>query len=205
LTLASLLAVATLWILAVVTPGPNFVMAARVSVANTRRMALWAVLGVGAGTTLWGWAGFFGVQVLFVAAPWAYAGLKLLGGAYLMYLGARLVWSRRAGRGGEIHAVVARTPGSIFRMGLITNLANPKSALFVASVFATALPPDVPWAQGAEAVALMVSISVAWYALVVCVFTTQSVARVYAGLQHWVDRLAGAIFVGFGAKLILRG
>lgn len=205
MTLASLVAVATLWILAVVTPGPNFVMAARVSVANTRRMALWAVLGVGVGTTLWGCAGFFGVQVVFVAAPWAYAGLKLLGGTYLVYLGARLLWSRRAGRGGEMTVIVARTPWSIFRMGLITNLANPKSALFVASVFASALPPDVPWMQGMEAVALMVSISVAWYALVVCVFTTRRIARAYAGLQHWVDRLAGAIFVGFGARLILRG
>jgi threonine/homoserine/homoserine lactone efflux protein len=203
--MASVLAVATLWILAVVTPGPNFLMAARVAVSNTRGMALFAVLGVGLGTAIWGWAGFFGVQVVFVAAPWAYAALKLLGGAYLVYLGVRLLGAPRGLADAPVAGRGAVTPLSIFRMALITNLANPKSALFVASVFATALPPDVSLTQGAEAVALMVSISVCWYALVVCVFTTRPVARAYAGFRHWLDRLAGAIFVVFGARLILRG
>jgi threonine/homoserine/homoserine lactone efflux protein len=205
MTMASYVSVALLWIVAVVTPGPNFLMAARVSVGNARRSALFAVLGIGVGTSIWGWAGFFGVQVVFVAAPWAYAAMKGLGGLYLIYLGARLLATRRAMADAPAGSAQAHTPSSIFRLGLITNLANPKSALFVASVFATALPPEATLLQGAEAVALMVSISVSWYALVVCVFTARPVARAYAGLRHWLDRLAGAIFVLFGARLILRG
>eukprot|EP01037_Dinobryon_pediforme_P012902 gene12902-13003_t len=197
MTMASFISVAVLWIVAVVTPGPNFLMAAQVSVQNSRRSALFAVLGVGLGTSIWGWAGFFGVQVVFVAAPWAYAAMKLLGGLYLIYLGARLLATRRAATTGPTLRERVETPWSIFRLGLVTNLANPKSALFVASVFATALPPDVSLLQGAEAVALMVSISVSWYALVVCVFSTRAVAQVYARLRHWLDRLAGAIFVEF--------
>jgi len=201
--LVSLLSVAALWAVAVVTPGPNFLVTARLAVEQTRMAGLQAVMGIGIGTAVWAAAGFFGVHELFAAVPWMYAVLKTLGGSYLLLLGVRLLWN--SGRAADTGSPVPERPRSglsAFRLGLVTNLANPKSALFVTSVFATAMPDNPPLALGLMAMAVMVAISVGWYAVVACLFTTRPVADVYRRGRRWVDRVAGAVFVLFGAKLV---
>ncbi|MGH6994291.1 MAG: LysE family translocator, partial [Stellaceae bacterium] len=90
-----LLAVATLWALAAIAPGPNFLVTARLAIMRSRRDGLLAVAGIGIGTVFWGAAGCFGVQALFIAAPWLYLILKLLGAIYLIVMGARLLWHSR--------------------------------------------------------------------------------------------------------------
>ena len=67
-------AVAAMWTVAVVTPGPNFLAAARISTLRDRRAGLAAVGGIGLGTMLWGFAGAFGVHLMFSLAPWLYRG-----------------------------------------------------------------------------------------------------------------------------------
>lgn len=199
--LQPLLSVAVIWLVAVVTPGPNFLAAAGVAARDTRLAGLWAVAGIGLGTAMWGCAGFFGIHALFLAVPWAYLGLKLAGGVYVILIGVRLLRSK--GESGV--AIGPRAAGSAMRLGLMTSLSNPKSALFVASVFASALPASPDLRLGLAAVALMTSISVCWYCFVVCLISTGGMARAYRQGRRWVDRMAGAIFIGFGFRLILRG
>jgi threonine/homoserine/homoserine lactone efflux protein len=197
-----LLTVAALWTLAVATPGPNFLMILRVAIGQSRGTGLRAVAGVGLGTTIWGSAGFFGVHALFAAAPWLYAGLKLFGGAYLIFLGLRMFApGAQAARDGE-QADRLGSRLSAFQLGFVTSLANPKSALFVASIFAAAMPDHPPLALGLSAIAIMVALSVSWYALVACLFTTRRLSAAYMRGRRWVDRIAGAIFMAFGARLI---
>jgi RhtB (resistance to homoserine/threonine) family protein len=199
----SLVSVAALWTLAVATPGPNFFVVARIAAGQSRAAGLRAAMGIGVGTAIWGAAGFFGVHALFAAAPWLYAGLKLLGGAYLIFLGARLLWrSRLSAEKDRARADHARAGLSAFQLGLVTNLANPKSALFVASVFAAAMPTHPPLTLGLAAIALMVALSLSWYALVACLFTTHRIAAAYERGRRWIDRIAGAMFVLFGARLM---
>jgi threonine/homoserine/homoserine lactone efflux protein len=198
-----LLTVAALWTLAVVTPGPNFLMILRVAIGQFRAAGLRAVAGVGLGTMTWGAAGFFGVHALFAAAPWLYAGLKLFGGAYLIFLGLRLLaQSARKGNGDSERADRPRSGLSAFQLGLVTGLANPKSALFVASIFAAAMPSEPPLMLGLAAIAVMVALSVSWYAAVACLCTTRRLSAAYARGRRWIDRIAGAIFILFGTRLI---
>jgi RhtB (resistance to homoserine/threonine) family protein len=198
-----LLTVAVLWTSAVATPGPNFLMILRVAIGQSRAAGLRAVAGVGLGTMIWGSAGFFGVHALFAAAPWLYAGLKLFGGAYLIFLGLRMFapGAREAARDSE-QADRLRSRVSAFQLGFVTSLANPKSALFVASIFAAAMPDHPPVMLGLEAIATMAALSVSWYALVACLFTTRRLSAAYARGRRWIDRIAGAIFILFGARLI---
>ena len=197
-----LLSVAALWTLAVATPGPNFLVTARLAVGQSRAAALRAVMGIGVGTAIWGAAGFLGVHALFAAAPWMYAGLKLLGGAYLIFLGSRLLWQSWRPAARERAKAEGPRGLSAFQLGLVTNLANPKSALFVASLFATVMPSHPPMTLGLAAIAIMVALSMSWYALVACLFTTRRIAALYQRGRHWIDRIAGAIFVLFGARLM---
>ena len=196
-----LLTVAGLWFLAVATPGPNFLMATRLAGAESRVAGSFAVLGIGLGTTCFALAGFFGLHALFGAVPWAFLVMKLLGGAYLVVLGVRLWRSDGAVEG--VGQPTPRSRASAFRLGLATNLSNPKSALLVASVFAAALPEHPPLGLAPLIVAEMASISMLWYAALVWLVTTRPVRLAFGRGRVFIDRLAGSIFVLFGARLIL--
>jgi threonine/homoserine/homoserine lactone efflux protein len=179
-------------------------MAVRVSATQSRMIGLMTTAGIGTGTAIWGCAGFFGIHALFAAAPWLYLGFKIAGGLYVIYLGTLLLIRSRGGRASTDEArAKPLSAATAYRLGLMTNLANPKAALFMASVFATAMPDRPSLLLGALAIALMTTISVSWYVFVTCVFTMEWIARGYERLRHWIDRIAGVIFIGFGAKLVL--
>ncbi|QND53195.1 LysE family transporter [Phyllobacterium sp. 628] len=200
-----LLTVAAIWTIAALTPGPNFFMVVRCTLTGSRKIAVSAVAGTLTGTLCWGLAGWLGVGSLFMAAPIAYMALKIAGGVYLLWLGLRLLWQVRRPR--DEMAVPASkgrlTPMGAWRLGLATNLANPKSALFVASLFAATMAPGTLWTHGAAAVVVMVLISTIWYGGLVFALSHPSVAGAYKRARRTIDAFAGAIFVGFGLKLAL--
>jgi threonine/homoserine/homoserine lactone efflux protein len=197
-----LFSVAALWAFSAISPGSNFLVTARIAITRSRREGLLAVLGIGLGTIVWGAAGCFGVQALFVAAPWMYLTLKLLGAAYLVFMGVRLLWtSRRAPKDERVEMAAARPRGSALSLGFATTIANPRSAISVASIFATTMPSHPPVALSLAVMATMVVVSVSWYALVACLFTVQPLSAAYQRIRHWVDRVMGACFVLFGARL----
>jgi threonine/homoserine/homoserine lactone efflux protein len=200
LTAAQVWTVAAMWTVAVVTPGPNFLAAARIAAARDRRAGFAAVGGIGFGTMLWGLAGAFGVHAMFVFVPWLFAALKLVGAGYLLFIGGRIILGSF---GPERPPAPPLALGPAFRTGLLTSISNPKSALFVGSLFAAIMPLGAPLAASLSAVVEMVAISVGWYTLVVALLTTRRAAAAYGRLRRWLDRLAGAVFMSFGARLIL--
>ncbi len=190
--------VAAMWLVAVVIPGPNFFAVARMAALRSRQAALVTVAALGIGSTIWGLAGFFGVHALFAVAPRLYLALKLIGAAYLIYIGSRIVLGS-FGPQGEGDA--RNDTGGAFRLGLLTSISNPKSALLVGSLFTAAMPPNAPLSVGLVTVAEMVSISLAWYATLACVISARPVAALFRRARAWIDRGAGTIFIGFGARL----
>ncbi|MDH2434597.1 LysE family transporter [Pokkaliibacter sp. MBI-7] len=203
--LTVLIGVITLWSIAVITPGPNFLVVAHTSAAQGKKQALAVVLGIATGTLIWGMAGFLGVTLLFVAVPWLFVALKVGGGVYLLYMGWRMIKaSVNPVKMVLVEDAPAITPGMRENAvrGLLTNMANPKSAIFVSSLFASVLPPHPSLSLGAIAIALMVSISLSWYALVVTLFSSPRFARAYLRGKRWIERGAGTIFLGFGLHLI---
>jgi threonine efflux protein len=197
-----LLSVAVLWALAAISPGPNFVMTVRVSITRSRRDGISAVAGIGLGTVIWGVAGCFGVQALFLAAPWMYLTLKLLGALYLIFLGIKLIWgSLREAERDQVQIEQAKSKNSAFWLGMATTIANPRSAVSVASIFATTMPAHPSTALSLAVVAVMVAVSVGWYSMVVCLFTLRQLAAAYQRSRHWIERFTGACFIFFGVRL----
>ncbi|WP_167498524.1 MULTISPECIES: LysE family transporter [unclassified Mesorhizobium] len=169
-----------------------------------RRFA--AVCGIGIATAVWGVCGLAGVKALFLAAPWAYATLKFAGAGYLVYSGVRLIVlaEKRSAADGPLPVdPKGFSNRRAFWIGLVTSLANPRSALSVASIFAVALPAQPPLWLGVVSVALMVAISVGWYACVVWLFAAEAVSNGYRKLRRTIDRVAGGLLILFGAKLAL--
>lgn len=196
------LSVAILWTLAAISPGPNFLVIARLSITRSRRDGMLAVAGIAIGTMIWGAAGCFGVQALFVAAPWMYVTLKLLGALYLIVMGANLIWrSRKTARTGLADVHHARSKSSPLWLGLVTTVANPRSAVSVASIFATTMPHHPSSGLSLAVIATMAAVSVGWYSIVACLFTVRQLAAAYQRGRRWVDRVTGACFILFGARL----
>src|SRR5215469_3579231 len=197
-----LVSVATLWALAVVSPGPNFLITARLAIARSRRAGLEAVCGIALGTVCWAGAGCFGVRTLFIAAPWMYALIKAVVAAYLLFVGGQLLWNSWRNKGQFRSRLTEGLPRlSPFHLGLLTTLANPRSAVSVASIFATAMPsqPSIPLSL--SVMMLMVAMSACWYTFVACLFAVPYLANGYQRFRRWIDRVAGACLVFFGAKL----
>ncbi|KRR07038.1 threonine transporter [Bradyrhizobium jicamae] len=187
----------------VVSPGPSFVMVARVAVASSRIRALATALGMGAGGALFGAAALLGLQSVLLAVPALYAVLKVLGGLYLCYLGFLIFRSARqplamVAGGGEDGS----RPLRAFWLGFTTQVSNPKTSIVYASVFAAFLPSSFSVAFAAALLAAVFVVESAWYALVAILFSSAGPQRAYLSYKSWVDRAAGAVMFGLGLKLV---
>ena len=198
----TLFSVAIVWCVAVITPCPNFFVTIQTAIGQSRRSALFVVLGISTGTTIWVLSGYLGINFLFRTIPWIYIFLKLLGGAYLIHLGIKLIRTNQKDLS-ENRTFRTTNPVSTksFKLGLLTNLSNPKTAAFVASLFAATMPPDASYVTGFASVALMMMISAVWYSLVAFIFSLSQLRTVYQRARVWIERISGIIFMGFGIKL----
>jgi threonine/homoserine/homoserine lactone efflux protein len=199
--LASLASIVAALSIGVISPGPSFVMVARVAVASSRVRGLATALGMGAGGAIFGAVALLGLQSILLAVPALYAALRVLGGLYLCYLGFLIFRSARqplamAAAGGEAR------PSRAFWLGLTTQLSNPKAAIIYASVFAALLPASFSPGFAAALLAAVFCVEAAWYALVAFVFSSAGPQRAYLSYKSWVDRAAGAVMFGLGLKLV---
>ena len=168
----------------------------------------WATLaGVQLGTYCHALAAAFGLSQLFLAVPLAYDVVRYAGAAYLLYLAWQAFRSRGTfaaptdGRGG-------RSIGQVFRQGLMTNLLNPKMALFVLALFPQFLHPE----QGAVAlqIVLLATVLNLIGLLVNCavIVMASRIGTVLANRRRFrraPQFLLGTVFVGLAARLALDG
>lgn len=190
--------------IAAASPGPAFIVALQESVARDRRAGVAAAVGIALGSFLWALLVVLGVGLLLQQASWLYGTLRLLGGLYLIYLGICL-W-RGAARPLILPGATKGAPASALRslrLGLLTQLVNPKAAVFFGSIFLTFLPPDLPlWVTGVV-LANIFAVEFLWYLAVALLFSTGRVRRAYTGAKLWIDRLAGGCLAALGVKLAL--
>jgi threonine/homoserine/homoserine lactone efflux protein len=141
---AAFLAAVAVWLAALVAPGPDFAATLHAAAGGSRRSGLGVAAGVTVGMTVWATASLFGLHTLLRALSEVASAVRLVGAAYLVYVGGRLLWA--AGRGGAPAppAVRPRSLPRAVRHGLLTNLANPKALALFGSLFAVLVPPAAP-------------------------------------------------------------
>ncbi len=190
-------------IVGVVSPGPSFVMVARMAVASSRAHGICAALGMGLGGVVFAVAALLGLQAVLLAVPALYLGLKIAGGLYLCYLGFRIFGAAKAPLNVSEHAVMASTPlRRSFWLGFATQASNPKTAIVYASVFAAFLPQSFSWLFAALLILVVFAIETGWYTIVAMLLSSPAPRRAYLSYKTWVDRMAGAVMMGLGLKLV---
>jgi threonine/homoserine/homoserine lactone efflux protein len=171
------------------------------------RAGIVAAFGITAGCFVHIFAAGLGVSALLATSAVAFAVLKWVGAGYLLWVGVRLLGSKAPE---ELHWRVASgdasSAWSVFSKGFLTNALNPKVALFFLAFVPQFIAPGAShptWAFLALGVLFNVNaIPVNMAYAVLAGWAAQRTAVVRKGL-HWLDRLAGALFVGFGIKLAL--
>lgn len=187
----------------VVSPGPSFVLIARIAVSTSRANGLAASVGMGLGGVIFAGAALLGLQAVLLAVPTLYLGLKVLGGLYLAYLGYRIFRGAKQPLSADTSAPAQRTSlASSFWLGLSTQVSNPKTAIVYASVFAAFLPGSFSLAFAVTLLCVIFVIEAAWYAIVAVLLSSVQSRRAYLSYKAWVDRTAGLVMMGLGLKLI---
>ena len=178
-------------------------MAARIGVSEGMRVAVLLSLGFGVGMLVWALAALLGLAVLFSVAPGFFWGFKIAGGLFLLWLALKM-WRHAKdpmpeGDGGN----GARSAFSAFRLGLATQLSNPKPALFFGAVFLGTIPPD------ASALAVSLLLLVMFLNEICCtlfvsrVFSLPRSRAVYAGMKTTIDRAFGGLLGLMGLRVAL--
>lgn len=177
--------------------------------SHGRAAGVAAGLGVAAGDAVYAGLGLFGMAALISTGGLIFSLIKIAGGLYLAWYGLRLVFRRGrsgAGMAAEADVSASRVPyGLLFRRGLVTDLANPQTVLFFASIFSVTLTPDTAWSIRLCTWLGLVLTSVAWRVLVSYAFSRPAVRRGYFSLQPIFERVVGVALTSFGLRLLYQG
>ena len=188
-------------------PGPDSLLIVTRSAAQGWRAGSAAALGIGAGTFVHVFAAALGLSAVLATSATAFAVVKYAGAAYLLYVGVMLLVGKRRTADPDSPAAVPPLPlAKVFFQGFLTNVLNPKVAVFFLAFVPQFIAADAPnKALAFIALGCIFNLnSMLW-----CHFLALSTAlasrrlRVGARTARWIERGVGAVFVSFGVKLAL--
>jgi threonine/homoserine/homoserine lactone efflux protein len=188
-------------VFAAVSPGPAVLMSARTGLTEGMRTGFMLAVGIGAGAVVWASAAMFGLNLLFAAAPALLWALKIGGAGYLVWMGWKL-W-RHASDPFETSdsRPVPRSAGSAFRLGLFTQLANPKPAVMFSAIFLGTVPQGTPLWTYAALLAVIFLAETLWNSLVARIFSLDRTRAGYISLKTVIDRCFGGLLAVLGIKI----
>lgn len=195
----TLVAVWLLHLAALLMPGPNVLLVSQLAATGDRRAAACAAAGVAIGAGIWSCAAGLGVGALFAGLPAFRLALQFMGAGYLIHAGLRM-WRDPPPPGAA--------PGRLSRRralqaGLLTNLSNPKAALFFGGVFTAVLPARPGGALLLASIALVLANAMAWHLLLALFFSRRRVQTAFALRRVAFSRVAGAALGAFGVSLLV--
>lgn len=207
LPLTSIIAFTAAAALLTVTPGLDTALVLRTAAAEGAKRALLAGAGIALGCLVWGLAVAVGLSALFAASELAYTIMRIVGAAYLAWLGVKLLLRPRDG----LDLATAGSAKSVsaprwFARGFLTNLLNPKVGMFYISF----LPQFVPAGANVTATIVLLAtihamLGLIWFAAIVA--ATRPIALILRrnAVVRWLDRLTGGLFIAFGLRLAFDG
>lgn len=222
MTATAWLAILTTFIVAVMSPGPDFLAVLRTSLTQGRRAGFGVGAGIAVGTAVWIAVTLLGVVALINAHPGAFLALKVAGAVFLTVYGFRILAGvlrpnpekadaspaspllPATSTTGENSPATAVTQWArAFRLGLLTNtVGNPKALVFFSSLFATMVPATITLWQSLTLGIVMVVLARAWFALVATVASTGKFVREYQRLRRPLDLALGILFTNLGLALL---
>ena len=198
------LTVVIVHLLAVMSPGPDFVMISRNSLVYSRKTGVYAAIGVALGILVHVTYSLIGIGLIIAQSVVLFSILKFIGAGYLVYLGLKSLRAKpQQARLSGAETEKAVSSGAAVRMGFLTNVLNPKASLFFFALFTQVIDPHTPKAiqllYGLE----MALMTFAWFAFVAIVFSHKLIKAGFTSVQHHLERVFGVILIALGVKVAL--
>lgn len=192
-----MISIVLLNLLGQLSPGPDVLMISKTALTYSRWAAFKVVLGIFSGVVFWLLLTIQGYSTLMRHLPWLQYAFMLLGGAYLLYNGWRMLHAPLPSG----QAQMPLPPRHFYLAGLVTNLSNPKIVLYFGSVMSVALA-DVTNATLKYEIMLVLLIQIfLTFCLMLWLFSLPAMKRRYLQFSAVIDKVAGCLFIGFGGWL----
>ncbi len=198
-----LLLVATIHVLAMISPGPDFAVVLKTSLVHGRASALWVALGISVGIAFHAAYSIVGLAVIVSQSILLFNVIKYAGAAYLVWLGLKAL--RSSGEGSVNSA--SETPEKAlsrlksFRQGLLTNILNPKATLYFLSLFTQVIDPNTAFVTKSGYGVFMVAATLVWFSLVAIFMTQRPIEALYQKAKTSIEKAFGIVLVALGIKV----
>lgn len=202
-TLALIGTVTLIHLLAVISPGPDFILCARNSLTYSRKIGVWTAVGFGLGICVHIFYSLAGLALVISQSILLFNAIKLLGAGYLIYIGIKSLFSKSAsieiekGEKGKLSTL------SAIKMGFLTNVLNPKATLLFLSLFTMVISPDTPKLVLGGISAIMITNTVLWFSFVSVLLTQKKVRTVFERFQNIFNKAFGGLLIALGVKVAL--
>ncbi len=201
--------IASVHLLAVASPGPDFAIVVRHSIRFGRRAAIVTSLGVGTAILLHVAYSMLGIGLLIQTTPWLFTTLSYLAAAYLGYLDIMALKSRpqqtEPGANQKGAEGTALSDKKAFVVGFVTNGLNPKATLFFLSLFAVAISAQTPMQIKLFYGAYLALATTLWFVSLSCLLSTPRIREFLTQQGYWFDRLMGVLLIALALRLVFPG
>jgi len=193
----------SVYALAIITPGPNFMLVSNAALGHMRLYGLAAAFGIATGSYLFSLAGIFGLLLLISSWAPMESVLRFVGGGYLLWIGISMLKRLRStpvNPGGGMH--VNLSVSEAYCRGLTTNLTNPKAWAFYLSLFTLLGSPEYSFAGKNLLAFTMFFISLSWYSVVVLVLSSASNKIFAQRTQAFVQGTLGVVLIAMASRIL---
>jgi threonine/homoserine/homoserine lactone efflux protein len=206
-TVTQALALAGVVLLAAMSPGPDFVIVLRSVLSAGRRAGMACGAGIAAGVLVWAVVTSVGIAGVLAASAVAFTVVKLVGAAYLVLLGVQALLAARRGGYGEVAAPdqerTRRGALTAFHQGLLTNLFNPKVAVFFIALWPQFLPHDATAVDTAVLAAVAATTTLLWFTVLANVVVALRRFLTASKVRRAIDAVMGTVLVAIGVRIAL--
>jgi threonine/homoserine/homoserine lactone efflux protein len=186
----------------IVTPGVDMALVGRNAVVHGKTAGLSTALGVNLGVALWACAAAAGVATIVRASAEVFTVLKLLGAAYLVYLGVQ-AWLRGGRRRDDDALRGVVDPREAFRQGVLSNLLNPKIGVFFTALLPQFAPPSEPLVPLLVLGGIFNLMGIAWLTAYAVIMARGGEFLRRPRIGAAIERLTGTLLIGLGVRVAL--
>jgi len=196
--------VTVIHLLAVISPGPDFIMACRNSLVYSRKTGIWTAVGFGLGISIHIFYSLAGLALIISKSILLFNVIKFLGAGYLIYIGLKSVLSKSSAieLGDQPHKEDITRYAAI-KMGFLTNILNPKVTLFFLSLFTLVISPETPLLIMLIMSAIMIINTMLWFSLVALFLTQKRIRAVFEKFQGVFSKTLGGLLIALGIRVAL--
>ncbi|RZI46519.1 LysE family translocator [Candidatus Finniella inopinata] len=200
------LALISILSLAVMSPGPDFVVVIQNSIVHSRRTGIWVSLGLGFGVLVHVTYTIAGLAAVISESIFLFNTIKWAGAAYLIYIGCRALQSKGAGASVDCDITTEKTTKGIsdlkaLRLGFFTNVLNPKASLFFLVIFSQLIQPQTPVGWKITYGLTCCAITIGWFSILAYALTQRRIRSLFLGATKWIDRVCGGLMIALGIKV----